>query len=582
MILKRKWSNLGIAVGINILFFILAMAFCDVKYEVSDDFVMATIMSGAYGDSPNPQLIFVNTLLGYLLLPLYMVLSDISWYLIFQLLLCLISFILITYMLLERLDKHVALFFIVLLLTVFSDDVYILPQFTKTAALAVMAGGITFLWNVFYKKSVFLLITSFLVCLLGTWVRFSTIYIAGGFILFLLVHEYYHLMKERKYQDLIRVTILGMILIGSAVSSYFINIYTYQNDEASSYFRRYNTARANIVDQVDYGYESYKEELEKIGVSENDYYMLRNWIFGDNECFSLEKMEKIADIIGEYNSAQSINWENLYEQIQVRKISGYPIFWATVLILGLSIICQKKSYRYMLLFAIGVGLEIYFFIRGRVVYRVEYGIFISTFLSFVYLWNKENDRFVLDNFEVKKISFIFSIIVMLVQLPLYIPDFSYKDVSSEGRKQYIDNVFNASWNYNELKYRKVVNYERETNALITEIQSHQENFYLLDFGTTIQSLYYEWSPFQNLPIGYYNNNIYLAGVTSEFPSVNYILENRGIENPLKDLVKENVYLVDNYNTQLILSYIQEHYYPNVKVDLYKEAGGYQIWKFYLE
>ena len=582
MILKHKWSNLDIAVGINILFFILAMAFCDVKYEVSDDFVMATIMSGAYGDSPNPQLIFVNTLLGYFLLPLYMVLPDISWYLIFQLLLCLISFILITYMLLEKLDKHVALFFIVLFLTVFSDDVYILPQFTKTAALAVMAGGIIFLWNVFYKKSAFLLITSFLVCLLGTWVRFSTIYIAGGFILFLLVHEYYRLMKERKYQALIRVTILGMILIGSAVSSYFINIYTYQNDEASSYFRRYNTARANIVDQVEYGYESYREELEKIGVSENDYYMLKNWIFGDNEYFSLEKMEKIADIIGEYNSAQSINWENLYEQIQNRKISGYPIFWATVLILGLSIICQKKSYRYMLLFAIGVGLEIYFFIRGRVVYRVEYGIFISTFLSFVYLWDKENDRFALDSFEVKKISFIFSIIVMLVQLPLYIPDFSYKDVSSEGRKQYIDNVFNDSWNYNELKYRKVVNYERETNALITEIQSHQENFYLLDFGTTIQSLYYEWSPFQNLPIGYYNNNVYLAGVTSEFPSVNYILENRGIENPLRDLVKENVYLVDNYSTQLILSYIQEHYYPNVKVDLYKEAGGYQIWKFYLE
>ena len=178
MILKRKWSNLGIAVGINILFFILAMVFCDVKYEVSDDFVMATIMSGAYGDSPNPQLIFVNTLLGYLLLPLYIVLPDISWYLIFQLSLCLISFILITYMLLERLDKHVALFFIVLLLTVFSDDVYILPQFTKTAALAVMAGGITFLWNVFYKKSIFLFIMSFLVCLLGTWVRFSTIYIA--------------------------------------------------------------------------------------------------------------------------------------------------------------------------------------------------------------------------------------------------------------------------------------------------------------------------------------------------------------------------------------------------------------------
>lgn len=235
----------------------------------------------------------------------------------------------------------------------------------------------------------------------------------------------------------------------------------------------------------------------------------------------------------------------------------------------------------MALFLLGIGLEVYFFVTGRVVYRVEYGIFISSFLAFVYLWNKENYRFVMDNFEVKKINLIFTSIMIIVQLPLYIPDFSYKDVTDEERKQYIDNVFNASGNYNELKYRKVVNYERETNELISEIESHQENFYFLDFGTTIQSLYYEWSPFQNLPIGYYNNNLYLAGVTSEFPSVNYILENRGIENPLRDLVKENVFLVDNYNSQLILSYIQEHYYPNVKAELYKEAGGYQIWKFYL-
>lgn len=581
MILKNKWSNLFIAVGINLLFLALAMIFCDTKYEVSDDFVMATIMSGAYGDSPNPQLIFVNTLLGYLLIPFYMAWPDISWYLIFQLTLCLISFILITYMLLEKLDKHVALLFIALFLTVFSDDVYILPQFTKTAVLAVMAGGITFLWNIFYKRNIFLLITSFFVCLFGTWVRFSAIYVAGGFILLLLVYEYYYLIKEKKYRLLFRTTILGVILIGSAVGTYFINIYTYQNDEASSYFRKYNNARAKIVDQVDYGYEAYRSELEKIGISEADYNILRSWSFGDNEYFTLEKMEKIASIISEYNRSQSVNWENLYEQIQERKILSYPIFWANVIILGLSIICQKKSYRYMALFVLGIGLEVYFFITGRVVYRVEYGIFISMFLAFVYLWNKENYRFAMDNFEVKKINLIFSIIIIIIQLPLYIPDFSYKNVSNEERKQYIDNIFNASWNYNELKYRKVVNYEREKNELIKEIENHQENFYFLDFGTTIQSLYYEWSPFQNLPIGYYNNNVYLAGVTSNFPSVNYILESREVENPLKDLIKENVYLVDNYNSQLILSYIQEHYYPNVKVDLYKEAGGYQIWKFYL-
>ena len=69
-----------LAVGINLIFFLLIVFFCDMKYEVSDDFIMASIMSGAYGDAPNPQMIFVNVIIGYLLLPLYYLFPQISWY----------------------------------------------------------------------------------------------------------------------------------------------------------------------------------------------------------------------------------------------------------------------------------------------------------------------------------------------------------------------------------------------------------------------------------------------------------------------------------------------------------------------
>ena len=65
-----------LAVGINLIFFLLIVFFCDMKYEVSDDFIMASIMSGAYGDAPNPQMIFVNVIIGYLLLPLYLSFSS--------------------------------------------------------------------------------------------------------------------------------------------------------------------------------------------------------------------------------------------------------------------------------------------------------------------------------------------------------------------------------------------------------------------------------------------------------------------------------------------------------------------------
>ena len=112
-------NNLFIAIGINIIFLSCVLLFCDIKYEVSDDFVMASIMSGAYGGEFNPQLIFVNTVVGYILLPLYHLFPQVSWYLVFQLLLCFFAFVLVTYMLLERNGKPVGVLLSIFLITFF-------------------------------------------------------------------------------------------------------------------------------------------------------------------------------------------------------------------------------------------------------------------------------------------------------------------------------------------------------------------------------------------------------------------------------------------------------------------------------
>ena len=55
---------------------------------------------------------------------------------------------------------------------------------------------------------------------------------------------------------------------------------------------------------------------------------------------------------------------------------------------------------------------------------------------------------------------------------------------------------------------------------------------------------------------------------------------KNIENPLQSLVKENIYLVDNYASEVKLNYLREHYYPEARAEVYKEVDGYTIWKFY--
>ena len=116
--------------------------------------------------------------------------------------------------------------------------------------------------------------------------------------------------------------------------------------------------------------------------------------------------------------------------------------------------------------------------------------------------------------------------------------------------------------------------------MLEEIHNNKDNFYFLDFTTTIQTLYYEWNPWRTCDDYEYENYLYLAGVTSNFPDAVEILKERELENPLKSLVNDDVYLIDNDSVDLKVNYLREHYFPKARAELYKEIDGYQIWKIY--
>ena len=77
-----------IAILINILFLLAAIVFSDMKYETSDDFVVDSILSGAYGLDYDPHLLFSNILLGYGLKLLYVAIHKVSWYFVMHIVLC--------------------------------------------------------------------------------------------------------------------------------------------------------------------------------------------------------------------------------------------------------------------------------------------------------------------------------------------------------------------------------------------------------------------------------------------------------------------------------------------------------------
>lgn len=586
---KMVSSNVFLAFALNTFFLLLVLVFCDIKYEVSDDFVMASILSGAYGTAPNPQMIFVNVIIGYLLLPLYYLFPMVSWYFIAEISLVFLSSVIITFLLFEKLEKNKAWMLSIIFILFFTNDAYILIQFTKTAMFAVMAGGLLFIWALFHEKHVITIVFGALICLIGTMVRFQTIYIAGGYFLLILFYEFYlfiqkkTVVRKKKQQHLITIILSGSILIGLAFGCKWLNWYTYNNDEEYGFFYAYNNARSNVVDTASYGYDAYAEGLSEIGVSEIDYYMIREWNFADNEVFSIEKLQQVADVVNKYHEKNVWNLDTFLKRMQIREYAKYPVCIACMIVFLLGIFFNSRKWWTMLgSISVGIGLLTYFCYIERSLYRVEYSVFLGIFTCGIYFWDFEpQEKNSSSNVPfVTRICSIITVLCLMCNVFIYIPDKTYENVTSETRLAYIDETFYASGDYNAQKYRKVVNKKKPTNRLLEEIQNNSKNYYFLDFMTTIQTLYFEWSPWQNIPVGTYENWSYLGGVTLNFPEVVQHLKKNGVQNPIRSFVKENVYVVDNHSPELKLEYLKEHYYPDAWLELYKEIDGYKIWKFH--
>lgn len=583
-------SNITVALLVNTIFFLLVIIFCDLKYEVSDDFIMSAILSGAFGDTQNPHMFYVNVVWGYFLIPFYKLWPRVSWYFVTQILLVFLSSVSVTYVILERTEKIKAMMLSMMLILFFSNDAYILVQFTKTAMYAVMAGAILFIWALFEGKKWHTIIMGGILCLAGTTLRFPVIYMAGGFILFILVFAFWDLMKEKKDRcklalSVRKIVLCGAVLIVLAYGLNYYNDYVYRDNGSYELFSDYSSARGRIIDTTDYGYWAYADELQKLGISENDYAMIRAWGFADNDVFDVETLQQVGKIIEDYNKNVCISLEEVFEAIQSRGIIGYPVFIICIVVFILGMFFYYNNWWKILgAGVIGAAYILYFFIRGRAVYRTEYAVFLGVFLCTIYFWKKRSLKVDPSNKNVEfcRICVIITTVVCIVMGTIYVPDRTYRYISSDQRRDYIDGTFFYSWNFDARKYRRVVNKGKPQNGLLNEIENNKDHFYFLDFGTTIQTLYYEWKPWENLQIGYFDNSSYLAGITTNFPDTNVMLKKRGLQNPLKSLVNDNVYLIDNRNVELKLSYLREHYYSGAKVELYKEVDGYKIWKFYKE
>ena len=553
---------------------LLLLFFGNPRYEVSDDFMMELIASGTYG-IPDGHIMFSNTIYGSIIAGLYSLLPAVNWYYVIQTIVTLISGIVMICILVDNTKDLINGFILTVLFSLFSSqDLFVLPQFTKTAAIAVVSGGLLFIRSVFeHKKSG--MIIGLVLGAIGSMIRYMALLIAGPFLVIFFfsllsrddLENFRYLLLHKVLPVLLAVVIL-LGLHGLQSLTYGENGYRLYQD--------FSNTRASVVDYPMPDYSEIKELLEKAQISENDYSMIRNWMFDDIEVFSQDKMQDLKTIITDYRNAHRKSILSALASIYRRGQISYPIAIGCMIAGILCIISNRNRWCIPVVCMLLISFYfIHFAVQGRMVYRIEFACYISAF------------TLILMQYRDIRIGKTFQMIIaglFLLAICLNYGKYAFPDktdtMSGDEYREYIDSTFYYSWDYDSDKYIKVVSCGDIRPDFLEEVKKEKDNVYLMEFPTCIQTFYYDFRISDSPVVVFPENVVYLGGVTAYHPTMNRLLDNRNYESWLDSLLEDNVFFVGNKMQDCLLVYFREHGYAEVSCELYKELDGYKIWKYH--
>ena len=579
-------SNAVLAIALNLAFLALALCFCETKFEESDDFYLASMLSGAYGNAPNAKIHFVNFIFGFLIKPLYLMFPTVSWFLVIQIGLFFCALTGVTYVLLQRLGRSfgfaVSLFFVAF----FSDDLYIVYQWTKSAVFLTLSGFFILLWASKEKRHWAFLVSGGLLMLCGSWIRFEAFQQAFPFMALIYFSDFWVYKKYTGIRDLLKgerrlwitAVIIALVILGCGKIHQQA-----MSEEGYPYYSQYNGTRAAIMDYSRNNATDFFDDIEEAGFSKEDYNLFKNWIFYDPDIYSLQKIQILqrAAQVNTYSKTQRLKF--ILASNRPAMVSGYPIFGAfIILLLGVAVTHRRALWPTLMAFLLAISLYVYFIFLGRLLYRLEFGIWLGS--ACVALWYLKP----IMQFRWHKTYTILLIFVLAAfKFSIYIPaDFFAQRTTecTEQDKSEINSEIFFSHEYNLARYESRPHKYGCYSELKKELESHPENLYMLSLLDMIRPQYCWFSPYQAVPVGYFKNLIFLGHWTVYWPDVTESLAERGIKNPLKELVKDNVYVVGQTAVEdgKLKDFLMRHYYDSVSVDLVKIVDGVRIYKFRVE
>ena len=533
-----------------------------IKYEVSDDFVMELIVSGAYSGQPSPYIMFMNPIIGELLKALYSLNQNINWYTFLQIGVIEISMIMISYIILKL--KPGARYVVVMIFVLFfSSDFLQLMQFTKTATLSICTSFFAFVYYLNNKNKGWFLV-SWLFAMTGIMIRYNTLFYVCAVML--IPGIYFFILNGFNEKILNYLLYIGM-LAGSLLFCIGFSNYYFDSHPLYKEYRDFSKIRAQIVD---YGYVDYNviaDQLNEIGMDENAYNMIYDWNFNDPEFYTLTRMKQVKDILDEVRTNSHLTFKDTIKWLYYRRYWRYIVLWGGFLIFLLGLYNNPKRWLYYISTGIiALALLYYCQYSGRLVYRVEFGIMfsmVSAWLCLLVLSRTKKE-------VALKWQYLLAGLLVLTKI--------YGFIITSNTDKYQIMYYSADNNLKKYNLQFSLSDFKDLN----QEMSNKENAYFLDFQSLIQTYYLSFDPMQPIPEDQFNNIYYFGGVDIYNPATLEKMKRDGIENPMLELLKPNVYLVNSLNSEDILEFLKTHYNKNVDKKLINRFDGYEIWKYELE
>ena len=537
----------------NLAYFVFFTVFLFPYFEENDDASLSCIVSGAYGEA-SPYMIYTNIIIGKILSRLTYFFPMIKWYIVFTYFVLFISFCFLTYVIIKKCGQF-GYYVSVVILTYFGYECYVAIQYTKTAGLATIAGILLILYVLDSKKWNWVLLTSgSLLVICGSMIRFESF----GMVLILMSIAVAVILLEKvigsksNIKDIIieyvkcALVFIAVFLVVAGLK--YIDYHAYNSAPEWRAYREFNEKRTLLLDYGMPDFSECAEEYLQIGVTENDFLLMRNWVFDDPAYYNLSLMEKMLLIKDTHKKAFGFTDVKRFFVDTAKLFAVEKTFCAFLIIILFWLIMSRKKWGVVLCtLLLIIGLNIYLQYSGRVLLnRVDVIIWLA--VSFIIIYTAGN---CVTDLNFKK---NFSILIGMLII-----------INGNNYLAHID------------EQKVIAEQKQRQKEFCEEVILDETHLYLVDTSSNIVTNAYQ--VFDSIPVGIYKNYYTLGGWETYSPTKLKVLDLYGVKNPFKDIVNnKSVYLIDNCDRiDGKVTYIREHYAANAQAALIKQFGENDIY-----